>query len=235
MSAIDLTAGTVMNSSAALLNDVARSVYSYTAQLPYLTIALHELQEYFELNNIPATETLSAVIQVDAGVTTIQYNAAGTSTTPKLPDDLIEPQKLWERTRDINPFIPMTRVDSLPQYMLGVEISQFQIYVWETNMIKFLATNANNDIKIEYIRDLFTDPVDENSLINVVNGKTFLEYRNAALIAEFIGENKTRADELNVFAGLAIDRTTGIGTKGRQSVQTRRRPFRSSFKRRTFQ
>lgn len=223
-----------MDASAALLNDKNRSVYTYADQIPYLKIALQELQEYYELNNIPATDQLSAVIQVDAGATEIAFNAAGTAADPKLPDDLIEPQKLWERTRDINPFVPMTKVDGLPQSMVGIEISQFQIYVWEANEIRFFPANANNDIKIEYIRSLFTPPTNELSLINVVNGATFLEYRNAALCAWFIGENKSRSDELNVYAGLAIDRSTGIGTKGRQATVTRRRPFRSSYKRRTY-
>lgn len=223
-----------MNGSAALLNDVARTVYTYAAQIPYLSIALQELEEYYELNNIPSTDQLSAVIQVNAGVTEIAFNAAGTAADPKLPDDLIEPQKLWERTRDINPFVPMARVDALPQSMVGIQISQFQIYVWEANELRFFPAVANNDIKLEYIRNLFTLPTDENSIINVVNGKTFLEYRNAALCAEFIGENKTRADDLNVYAGLAIDRSTGIGTKGRQATITRRRPFRSNYKRRAF-
>lgn len=234
MSSIDLTAGTVMDASAALLNDVAKSVYTYVAQIPYLKIALQELQEHYELNNIPSTDQLSAVIQVNSGVSAIRFNAAGTAADPKLPDDLIEPQKLWERTRDINPFVPMTKVDGLPQSMVGIEISQFQIYVWEANEVRFFPANANNDIKMEYIRSLFTLPTDEFSLINVVNGAIFLEYRTAALCAWFIGENKSRSDELNVFAGLAIDRSTGIGTKGRQATVTRRRPFGSSYKRRTF-
>lgn len=223
-----------MNGSAALLNDTARSVYTYAVQIPYLSIALQELEEYYELNNIPSTDQLSAVIQVNSNVTEIAFNAAGTAADPKLPDDLIEPQKLWERQRDINPFVPMTKVDGLPQSMFGIEISQFQIYVWEANEIRFFTANRNNDIKLEYIRNLFTLPTDENSTINVVNGKTFLEYRNAALCAEFIGENKTRADDLNNYAGLAIDRSTGIGTKGRQTTVARRRPFRSSYKRRTW-
>lgn len=234
MATIDLTAGQVMRSAAALLNDVNRSVYTYAAQIPYLNIALHELQEYFELNNIPATDQLTAVIQVNAGVSAIRFNAAGTAADPKLPDDLIEPNVLWERQRDTNPFVPMTRLDALPQYMVGITISQFQIYVWEANEVRFFAADQNNDIKMEYTRKLFTDAVDENSVINVINGQTFLEYRTAALIAWFIGENKTRSDELNVFAGLAVDRATGITTKGRQSTVTRRRPFRSSYKRRTY-
>lgn len=234
MSNLDLVAGTVMDASAALLNDVTRSVYTYSAQIPFLRIALQELEEYYEQNNIPSTEQVSAVIQVDANTSAIKFNAVGTPTDPALPDDFVEPQRLWERTRDINPFIPMTRVDSLPLIMAGIEISQFQIYVWEANEIRFLPANANNDIKMEYIRSLFTPPANETSVINVVNGKTFLEYRTAALCAWFIGENKSRSDELNIFAGLAIDRSTSIGTKGRQSIVSRRRPFRAGYKNRNF-
>lgn len=228
---MQLLAGEVFDKSAALLNDTAKSNYTNAAQLPYLNMALQELQEIFELNNIPITDALSTVINIPEGFSSIQFNV---TNGPRLPDDLIEPQKLWERDEGGDAFIPMTKVGSLPQNMVGIDISQFQIYVWESQQIKFFAATRDNDIKIEYIRSLFTPIVDLNSPINVVNAQSFLEYRTAALCAQFIGENKTRADELNGNAGLSIDRVTGIGTKGRQSITLRRRPFRSSYKRRTY-
>jgi hypothetical protein len=228
----DLVAGTVMNAAAASLNDVARTVYTYTAQVPHLNTALQELQEEFELNDIPVTAATSAVINCPSGTTVIEFNVA---PDPELPADLIEPQKLWERTEGIDPWIPMTKVDALPLYMEGAETNAFIFWVWESQKIKLLATNQDNDIKMEYTRNLFTPVVDENSPIGVINAQTFLQYRTAALCAEFIGENKTRADDLNAFAALAIGRATGIGTKGRQAIVTRRRPFRASYKRRTFQ
>src|SRR5215510_11939599 len=100
MATVDLVASTVMNDAAALMNDNARQVYTYTAQIPYLRIAMNELEEKYELNAISSTEKASAVIQVNAGVTEIVFNG---TTSPSLPDDLIEPLECWERNRGINP------------------------------------------------------------------------------------------------------------------------------------
>lgn len=228
MSAADLIAGTVMDASASLLNDTAKVVYTYAAQIPYLRMSLNELREYYELHSIPMTEETSAVIQVDAGTNKIIYNGVG---VPTLPNDFVEPNQVWERERGVNPFIPMTRRDYLPHNLEGVAISQFIFYVWQSQEIRFLPANRNNDIKIDYIRELFQFVLDENSQINVVNAQTFLAYRTAALCAEFIERNLTSANGLNAYGGLALDRATGIGVKGKQSIMTRRRAFRGAYKR----
>lgn len=230
MSVAQLTAGTVMNSAASLNNDSARSIYPYSIQVPYLNMAMKELQEYFELHNISSTQLTSAVIQMDAGDTEIIYDAG--VGIPELPDDMIEPAQLWERNRGIDPFIPMTKRDYLPHNLEGVETNQFVFFVWENQTIKVLPSNQNNDIKIDYIKTLFSPVTSETSDIDVINAETFLEYRTGGLLAEFVGENKTRADSLNAYAALALDRATGIGVKGKQTIMTRRRPFRSSYKRR---
>lgn len=229
MSAADLTAAQVMDKSAVLMNDAAKTTYTYAAQLPYLQMALQELQEHFELNNLPVTQVMSVVIPVDAGDISIGYNGAGLKT---LPNDMVEPVKLWERTRNINPFVPMNKISFLPHNQEGVLTSQLGNYIWESQTIKFLPSLQNNDIKIDYIREIFQNLVDENSLINIVNARTFLEYRTAALVAEFIERNKPSADALNTYAVFGIDRTTGISVKGKQNIMTRRRPFRARYKRR---
>jgi hypothetical protein len=232
MAASDLTAGQIMQKSASLLNDTALTNYTFVAQLPYLQIALQELQESFELNGIPVTQLTSAVIQINAGITEILYNAAGTPTAPKLPDDFVEPQQLWERTRGIDPFVPMTRRDYLPHSLEGVQYNNFLYYVWQDQKILVLPSVQNNDIKIDYIKQLFENLVDENSQINIVNARTFLEYRTAGLCAEFIERNLTSANALNAYAVLGMDRVTGISSKSKQTIMTRRRPFRSGYKRR---
>lgn len=231
MATPDLAAIDVVNGSAALLNDAAKTIYTFAAQLPYLNLALQELQEEFELNEVPVVDTISVVIPVDSDVDHIGFNnPAG----PELPKDLIEPQILWERVRNENPYTPMSKVDSLPRYMEGVEINQFINYTWQSQEIRFLPSNRNNDIKMDYIRNLFNKITGEDDEIGVINSQTYLEYKTAALCAKFIGENDSRSIELNALAKLAIDRATGIGTKGRQAFVTRRRPFRSSYKRRSF-
>lgn len=225
----DLTAGTVMDASASLMNDTAKTIYTYVAQVPYLRLAMNELQEIFQLNNISSSQLVSSVISIPVGTTQIIFNGVG---VPKLPDDLIEPQQLWERNAGIDPYVPMTKKDYLPHYLEGIVISRFIWYVWENQAIKFLPSNAVNEIKIDYIKELFAQVVDSLSLINIINARTFLEYRTAALCAEFIERNESSAQALNMYASLALDRATGIGIKGKQAIMTRRRPFRSSYKRR---
>jgi hypothetical protein len=231
-SAADLLASEVMDRAASLLNDTAKSQYTYAAQLPYLNIAVQELQEEFELNNIPSTQNVSAVIQVAVGVTAITYDAAGTPANPKLPDDMVEPAQLWERVHNIDPFIPMYKRDYLPHYLEGIQSEQFIYFVWESQQIKFLPVVQDNDIKIDYIKQLFNTITDQNTQINIINSKTFLEYRTAALCAEFIERNLTSAQGLNNYAVMGMDRVLGIGSKGKQSIFTRRRPFRAGYKKR---
>lgn len=212
--------------ASALMNDPSRTVYTYAVQVPYLQMAMQELQEYFELHNVSVTEKSSAVIQVNAGITEIAYDVG--PALPELPDDMIEPVSLWESSRGLNSWAPMT-----PQSYLSpnsTPTSQFGGYTWKGQKINFSASNQNNDVKIDYIRQLFTEIVDENSPINIVNARTFLEFRTGGLIAEFIESNDPRSSKLNGYASLAMDRATGITVKGKQSIMTRRRPFRSRYK-----
>ena len=231
MATVDLVASTVLAKAATLMNDTARTIYTYPAVLPYLQLALQELQEHYELNNIPATQLTSSVINVPAGTTQIVFNGVG---VPSLPNDLIEPQQLWERQAGIDPFVPMSRRDYIPHQFEGTVTSKFSFFVWENNTIKFLPSNQNNDIKIDYIKTMFAPIVDENSYINCINGASFLEYRAAALCAEFIERNQTSANALNTYAVMALDRATGIGVKSKQTILTRRRPFRAAYKKRGF-
>jgi hypothetical protein len=231
MATVDLIASTVLAKSSTLLNDTARTIYTYTAVLPYLQIAMQELQEHFELNNIPVTQLSSALINIPAGTTQIIYNGVG---VPKLPDDMIEPAQLWERQEGIDPYVPMSRRDYIPHQLEGILTGKFSFYVWENQIIKFLPANRDNDIKIDYVKDIFTALVDENSVINVINAATFLEYRTAGLCAEFIERNINNSNSLNTYAVMALDRATGIGVKSKQTILTRRKPFRAAYKKRGF-
>lgn len=227
MAASDLLAGTVMNSAASLMNDTARTVYTYAAQVPYLNIALHELREEFELNSVSTVQETSAIISMPINSRFITYNAVG---QPRLPDDMVEPQQLWERQAGIDPFISMTKRDYLPHFLEGIETNQFIYFTWNSQRIEVLPANQINDIKIDYVKQLFVPVVNEASIINVINAQTFLEYRTAGLLAEFIERNLTSANSMNAYAALALDRATGIKVKGKQSISTRRRPFRSGYK-----
>lgn len=224
----DVLASSIMDSAAALMNDAARSDYTYTAQLPYLKIALKELREFLALNNFPVTnETSSPAITIPAGTTSI-----GFSTIPALPPDLVDIQRVWESGYGQNSWVPLTKKEFIPHYYEGIQSNSLIIWAWMDNAIKFPSANADIDIKLDYIKSLFTDVVDENTVIGVINCDVFLIYRTAGLCAEFIGENKERADSLNVQAEMSKDKILGIDAKSKQAIMTRRRPFRVGYKNR---
>lgn len=230
MATVDLIAQTVMNASATLMNDTARVTYTYPVQVPWLNLALQELQEWFQFYSVPVTEISSAVIDMlSASNTEIVFNGVG---VPSLPSDLIEPRQLWERNHGIDPFIPMTRKDYLPHNLEGIQDNQFIYWVWQNSRISFLQSTQRNDIKIDYTRQIFTPVVDQSSQINCINAQTYLQFQTAGLMAEFIERNLTSANGHYAHALQALDRALGITIKNKQTIATRRRPFRANYKRR---
>ena len=211
------------------MNDTAQEVYTDAACLPYLNMALNELQELYQLNNIPVTNETSGVLDVPIGTTRIAY----IGTLPTLPPGLIEIRQMWESDDGTNRFIPVDKKEFIPHNLEQVQVSTFGIWAWIGNEIRLPSCNLVKDLKLDYIRKLFITPLDI-AQINIdipIEGITmFLGYRTAALCAWFIGENKERSDDLNDFSILALDRALGINVKGKQSIQVRRRPFMASYK-----
>ena len=209
------------------MNDSSQSVYTNTACLPFLNLSLDELQELYELNGIPITNETSAAITIPAGVSRLGFD-----TTPALPSDLIEIQQLWESTIGLNQWFRVDKREFLPHHD-DTTISQFLIWAWKHGRVSLIAANADIDLKIDYIGSLFDTPIlIGNISVNLpfTNVKTYLEYKTAALCAMFIAENESRALALDSLAGTALSRTLGIPIKGQQSIITRRKPFRSSYK-----
>lgn len=233
---INLTGTQVVEFAQARLNDPTGQVYSTTVCLPFLNIALNELELEYQKNNIPVTDqTTSDPIEVDAaaeGILEIPFDITGATGVPDfLPDDLIEVKVLWESPRGLNQWTPMTKLDYLPEWQISQQINQFVNYQWATNCIKVIAANADNDLKMDYVRRLFLPVTDVEEYILVQNSLSFLGNRVASFVAYDIEENKERGDRLyNDAFGMGLASALQIPTKGRQRITTRRRPFRASFK-----
>lgn len=219
------SAGQVMDLSCALLNDTQKQKYTYALQLPYLKMALMELSELLELSNIPVTNEVSTVLTVPIGTTQIGY-----ATVPALPAALVELVNVYESDNATSGFTRVTPVEFLSAHLFGTTNSNFGIYAWRNQFIEVPVSNRINYLRLDYVESLKGNIVDENSMIGITNGESFLHYRTAGLCAWFVDENKERADVLNNDATLAIERATGISIKGKQNLTTRRRPFRSAFR-----
>jgi len=218
----------------ALMNDTAQTVYTEPAVLPYLNMALNDLQETYEQNNVPVTNEVSEVITVPAGINRIAFRQYPSETEPpEIPADLIEIRRLWESTTGANNWSPMVRKDSLPLQLSGIETNKLLYWAWKDGEIEIYPAVADVDVKIDYVKSLF-DPLTIGDMltdIRIKNIKSYLGYRTASLCAMYIGENAERAGALASDAEIALQRSLGISSKGRQAINTRRRPFRAGWKR----
>lgn len=222
---------TIIKAVSVLMNDSEQANYNNVTVLPYLNLALNELQEIYELNDIPVTTETSTAIKIKSGVKSIGFD-----TTPALPSDFIEIKELWESPSGLNQWTRMDPKDSIPHYLEdNSTISMFLIYSWQHGRITLIPANADIDLKIDYIGSIFNTPIeikDINVNLPFTNVETYLDYKTAALCAMFIAENESRALSLDALTGTALSRALGIPIKGMQSINTRRRPFRASYKRR---
>ena len=228
MSTTSLTAGEVMDRSAALMNDPAKTDYTYTAQLPYLNMAIDELAESLEESNSSPSNITSAVISLAVGEHMITYNEH--LTLPHYPTTLVEIQSIGERDAGTeNHFVPLGRRDFVTEFPVNPSL---MFWAWEEQIIKFNPNGASvaKDIQLQYIREAVTQAVNELSVIGTINSRSYLAYKTAALCSQYIGENEGRAASLDVKAEAAMDRLTGINNKGRQQIMTRHRPFRAAYK-----
>jgi hypothetical protein len=219
-----ILASDVMDRAAALLNDVALSIYTYVVQLPYLKMAVDDLQLQVEANNISISNDVSAAINVLTGVTKLTY-----SSTPPYPADLVSIQQIFERddatTMD---WQEMKRVDFLPE--ITKQSNFLTWWTWQDQEIRFLGATADREVKIHYTSASIANVTSASSSIYVYNAIAPLAFKTAALCARFIGENPTRADSLQVEANTAYEYFLSILVKESQAMPSRRRPFMSSYK-----
>lgn len=224
-----MTPADIIRDVSALQNDVAQTFYNNASVLPYLNIAMQELQDMMEEANIPITNETSIQLTVPAGANRIAFEG----TIPVLPIGLVEIQQLWESDISQESFIPMTRKEFIPHNEGGV--NYLGIWAWINNEIRIIPTIQPVLIKMDYIKTMFTLPI-LISQVDIELGQKFrtvhsyLGWATAALCSMFIGENETRAGVQQAKAVESLERSLNIPNKGKQMIMTRRRPFRAGWK-----
>ena len=217
----------VLDLSANYLNDAGLAQYTYVAQLPFFNEAQDKLGQLMELNNVPATNKRSVAITVAPSVLVIDF-----TTVPALPTDLVEIQQISERQNGTTvSYIPMERREFLPPIVN--QIDSLLYWAWMNQGVNFIGALQTVQLMIDYIATQLPTATTTSSPITLINAKSYLACKTAALCSEFLGENKTRADELNNDAEVASNMFLGINTKGRQAISTRRRPFMAGYKSRS--
>ena len=207
------TAGMVIAEAKSLLNDNDGIFFTTDKLLPYLNKAYRELQDYYNLHGLKTTVDVAGLATVPAGAVIL--------AAP--PADMLRPIFLSERAvGSTEQFIDMDErswePDQAPAPHLGV-------WVWREEVINFLGATTDRQIRVRYVKSL-SPLTGEASFIGFTNAITTLAARTGALAARFLGENPTRADELDADTGIALDRLIVTAIRQNQGMPTRRQRTR---------
>jgi hypothetical protein len=228
ISTTSYTAAEVMDRCAVLLNDPAKTDYTYDVLLPFVRMAFDELQD--------------SLVESQSGVATYSYNGtilpkgsnaiwnAESLNTPNYPQHLTEIQEISERLAgSSDPFVPLIRVEYPPNTEPGDRLG---FWAWQNQIIKFNVQGCTTDreIQMRYLVNGIISALSPSTSIGIMNAQSYLSYKTAALAAMYIGENKERAEILEAEALKAMDRIENINNKSRQQMMTRHRPFRATWK-----
>lgn len=230
MSTSSLKASEVLDWVAALMNDAEKTSYTYPRMLPYLNMAIDELQEEMERHNVPCTDETAAYITITAGVTKI--TSVESPDLPHYPADLREIRNLSERlSGSSDSFVPMRMCNFLNVRTPSQSLID---YAWFNQIIHLTGAVSDREVKLDYIRELIHNINTPDDEIGIIGVKSYLAYKTGAFCAKYVAENPERAGLLAADAEGCLDNILGIASKSQQNITTRRRPFRSSWKARRY-
>lgn len=197
------------------LNDTpVGDIFNDDVLMPFARRAFDELNSKLARIGHQVTETVSADLILSAGTKELA-----------IPADCLEPVSLEERSGgsgNDDDFRLMTKdrdiSSGMPQQVLGS-------WDYAQNKLVFRGATTDRALRLRYIRFLpaLLTPTQEPV---VLNSKSYLSARTAALAAGHIGANPEKAAYIMLDANDALDDLMGIAINAEQSSPTRRRPFR---------
>ena len=210
------TAGDVMDGAASLMNDTAKTLYTYQVQIPYLKMAQQELEQQLNLNGMPLNLISEYIVTVLAGEIALT-----------LPTSFFLPISLQERptgsTKDSD-FLLMKEVPNVYDLRLD-PVSTLIYWDFRHNCINFVGSTVNRTVRLSYWRTL-TEIVDEGSLELQAGANNYLKYKTAELLSKYSAANLDRAAALATDAAMALDLLLSVLVKNLQGNSVRRRRFR---------
>ena len=206
--------------AAALLNDSAQEVYTTALLMPMAALTYLEIQQAFEIDEIPFGETIVTLDDYVANASTIVLSAGAALT------DFQEPIEIWQRavnsTEEWTPILRVARLPAPPS-TAPQAISEWE---WSEGVIKVNPCSLNRDIRCRYIKQLAyaTSGVAvgvEDFYLPMVKG-------TAAKAAKATGRDDLHAQYQ---AEYLMDReSAGIqAVKNRQVIRNTRRPYRPGW------
>jgi len=207
-------ASDIMDTAAAYLNDTALTMFTYTAQLPYVKIANEKLEKELIVFDSSIQHKRSTAISVPANTKTLQ-----------LPADFLIPIRLFERAPGQNDsnWVPMDEGDWEPTSI--PYSTNLNKWAFRDNNIQFVGCAIAREVLLDYERMLAV-VIGNVSPTDSYLFKDWLGAKTAELCARYIGMNAAQANEIRdneLFT--ANDALTRMLTHNRQAFTFRRRKY----------
>ena len=206
-------ASTVMDEAAGLLNDVNKTLFTYTVQLPYLSSAWNKLQLKLQENSIPVMREVSTTINVNANASTVT-----------LSSDVLQPIKLEERERSSSDL--WTEVEEVESIPVMDQVDSILYWCWREETLEINSPRTDREVRLTYWKSL-NPCTSSSSNLNVTKSLEYLANKTAALCARYIGENETRASSLEFEASQALQTLLNLEIKNRQNLPVRPKSYGS--------
>ena len=213
-----LIASEVLTDASSHLNDQSQQVFTTTVMLPFLRIALRDLQGHFLANDIPILHE----------ETTQQTIAAGGVALTTPPTDIVVPISMKERT--VGDTLPENWIDMTEKAWVPDETQTdlLRWWVWKEEAIALLGATSARSVKLKYWK-LLAEIASEASGISMEHAQNYLGYRTAELVADRIGENPTRAQSIGLDRQIAEQQLIDLLVKKNQSMPIKRMRYGAKF------
>lgn len=172
------------------------------------------------LNNLTAVTDLDPATQAYVSFTNY-WDGESTFSTPVLPQDLIQPLRLWERQYDTEQeFMPMFPAnDGLPARVKSIRLVEWE---WRNNKIYLVGATQANDIRIRYTCYL-VDLADADTALPIMRCAHVLGYYIAEEFATARGS--VQAPIFAAKGDAAVLRMISVTVRKQQRGQHRRIPY----------
>jgi hypothetical protein len=147
------------------------------------------------------------------------------------PTDMIRPINILERalgSTQQEDYSEMSETSWDPHIS---PIRELNYWAWVGTAFIFPAASSDRQVVLQYTAAL-ADIVDATSTVQLQRIHVFLQYRTAALAAEFVMQDLGRAGNLNTYAITNLDAILRAAVRSRQAAPTKRRPFRHAWNQR---
>jgi hypothetical protein len=203
------------------------AVFTDFVLLPYINSSYRTLQRALAMAGSPLFRTddillvVTAVPSADASVQVVINDA--TPAPNQLPQDLLEPMKLWERQNLTNDvfveMINLTYQGGLPSRQQDSRLVEWE---WRSDGIYFVGALVDTQIRIRY-RKALPDLVDGNSTILIRNSQEAMAFYAASQAGASRGSPVAQTWE--TMAEDAKDKLVAAAVRQQQFSPRRRRPY----------